>query len=127
MYMLGNRKCLRVPAPFFKGTHQDLPLGLELSVKEVPFPIQLSAYRAERLNALGWGESKEVTSRRDGMDANEARANALWLISHECLHVRQQREMGCWRFLVAYVWMATSQRRGTAVEAPATGITPNTT
>lgn len=60
MYVLGNRKCLRVPALFFKGTHQDFPLGLELSVKELPFPIQLSAYRAERLNALGWGDGASV-------------------------------------------------------------------
>ena len=32
------------------------------------------------------------------------RGNALWLISHECLHVKQQRETGWGRFLIAYAW-----------------------
>ncbi len=66
-------------------------------------------------------ETKEVTSRLEGMDAKEALANALWLISHECLHVQQQRDMGWWRFLLAYVWEWLRHRgeAGNRFEGPA--------
>ena len=48
--------------------------------------------------------AEKILSRQHGDDPEEARADALWIISHECLHVQQQREIGWWRFLVAYSW-----------------------
>ena len=47
-------------------------------------------------------EGQSVLSRPDRKESNEALGDALWLISHECLHVQQQREMGWTRFLLAY-------------------------
>ena len=66
-------------------------------------------------------ESTGVSPRREGMDANEARANALWLISHECLHVQQQREMSWWRFLFAYgrQWIRHRGSSSNKFEGPA--------
>ena len=49
-------------------------------------------------------ESTGVSPRREGIGPGEARGNALWLISHECLHVKQQRETGWGRFLISYGW-----------------------
>lgn len=57
-------------------------------------------------------EAQGIIPKREGVAANEARANALWLIAHECLHVQQQREMGWWRFLVAYGWEWLRHRGG---------------
>lgn len=49
-------------------------------------------------------ENARILPKREGMNPDEARATALWLIAHECLHVQQQREMGWTKFLAAYVW-----------------------
>ncbi len=57
-------------------------------------------------------ESTRIVPRKEGKDAFEARANALWLISHECLHVQQQRERGWLRFLFAYAWEWVRHRGG---------------
>ncbi len=62
-----------------------------------------------------------IIPKEEGVDAHEARANALWLISHECLHVQQQREMGWRRFLVAYVrqWLRYRGSSRNRFEGPA--------
>ena len=62
-----------------------------------------------------------ILPRQDGGDLEEARANALWLISHECLHVLQQREAGWGRFLLAYSleWLRHAGGSGNKFEAPA--------
>ena len=47
-------------------------------------------------------ESEGILARGESKDSDEAKANALWIIAHECLHVQQQRQMGWGRFLIAY-------------------------
>ena len=53
--------------------------------------------------------------------SREAQGNALWLISHECLHVQQQREMGRGRFLLEYAaqWLRYRGGTGNKFEGPA--------
>ena len=48
-------------------------------------------------------DDEGFTARGESKDRDAAKANALWIIAHECLHVQQQREMGWSRFLVSYV------------------------
>jgi hypothetical protein len=62
-----------------------------------------------------------VVGRRKGESAQETWAAAMWLISHECLHVQQQRELGWGRFLWAYVkqWLRHKGGRGNRFEGPA--------
>ena len=66
-------------------------------------------------------EPTGVVSRRDGTESTESYANALWLISHECLHIQQQREMGWWRFSFAYGRQWVRHRGGSSnkFEGPA--------
>ncbi len=59
-------------------------------------------------------DGEGVSSRLDGAETREVRANALWLIAHECLHVQQQREVGWGRFLLAYVWEWLRHRGGSS-------------
>ncbi len=65
--------------------------------------------------------TESILSRQNGKDSHEGRANALWLIAHECLHVQQQREMGWWRFLVAYAleWLRHRGGSRNKFEGPA--------
>jgi len=69
-------------------------------------------------------EDLGVLSRRDCKDSTESYADVLWLISHECLHVQQQREMGWWRFLFAYGIQWVRHRGGSKnkFEGPAYGL-----
>lgn len=62
-----------------------------------------------------------VVGRRKGWPPEETWAKAMWLISHECLHVQQQREMGWRRFLLAYLkqWVRHRGGRGNKFEGPA--------
>ena len=66
-------------------------------------------------------ESAGVLPRPGGVEPKEALANALWLISHECLHVQQQREMSWWRFLFAYgrQWIRHRGSSSNKFEGPA--------
>ena len=66
-------------------------------------------------------ESNGVSPRRERVDPGEARATALWLMAHECIHVQQQREMGWWRFLFAYGRQWVRHRGGSSnkFEGPA--------
>ena len=62
-----------------------------------------------------------ILSEQTGEGTREALAKALWLIAHECLHVQQQREMGWWRFLLAYAreWLRHRGGSGNKFEGPA--------
>ena len=66
-------------------------------------------------------ESERIVARGESKDSDEAKANALWIIAHECLHVQQQREMGWGRFLVAYVseWLLHRGESSNRLEGPA--------
>ena len=77
--------------------------------------VHLTARAPFRVNAEGF------TPRRDSKDGDEAKANALWIIAHECLHVQQQREMGWGRFLVAYAseWLRHRGESHNKFEGPA--------
>ena len=68
-----------------------------------------------------WVDDEGFTARGESKDSDAAKANALWIIAHECLHVQQQRQMGWGRYLVAYAseWLRHRGELGNKFEGPA--------
>ncbi len=66
-------------------------------------------------------DDEGFTARGESKDSDAAKANALWIISHECLHVQQQRQMGWGQYLLAYAseWLRHRGESGNKFEGPA--------
>jgi len=81
-------------------------------------PQSLATFRARTVTPWAWLPrvlragavtlGADVCFKRDAYDPLSPRGLAL--IAHECVHVRQYRELGATRFLVSYAWgMVTSR------------------
>lgn len=64
---------------------------------------------------------EQIVPKKGEVPVESFMAQAIALLGHECWHVKQQREMGWWPFLGAYIreWLAHGGGRDNKLEMPA--------